>query len=344
MAETDLETHEPIQSPGATLADEFYGKPEPEPEPEPQPEETQDAVQLPEERQEGQKEQVSEETEEAAPVDQEVDEQGAEEVEVKTLEELAEHLETDPDWIRGLKVTEKVNGKEVEVALSDALATHRKVAAGDAYLADAKEKALATMEIANQEKETVASTAVALNALLQEAQQHLEGDMTEENWARLRREDPAEYSARKEEIRERRAKIDDMRQRAAEAYASSTTQLNEQQKARLAQRLPEEREIFMEMVPEWNDAEVAQRESQEITEYLQAKGHSPEEIEVAAYNGKLLAYVRNSMLFERGQQKIATAKKKVRKIPKVMKPGKSAEKQKPTVGADDRVSILYGSN
>lgn len=342
MADTDLETHEtPVQSPGASLADEMYGHRDQEPTPEPEEsmqELAQDAVEQ-EQEQEVQQEETSEETQSAA------SDEGVEEVEITSLSQLADHLETDPDWLKSLKVTEKVNGQEVEVALSDALATHRKVTAGDEYLADAKQKALATMEIANQEKQTVASTAVALNALLQEAEQQIDGDMSEENWARLRREDPAEYSARKEEIRERRARIDDMRQRAAAAYADTATQLSQQAKMQRAQNLPQEREIFLEMVPEWGNQEVAQKESQEITEYLQSKGHTPEEIEVAAYNGKLLAYVRNSMLYERGKGKVETGKKKVVKIPKVMKPGsKAPEKQKSTGDADDRVSILYGSN
>lgn len=344
MADTDLETHEVVQSPGATLADEMYGHREQETpsEPDQVPQETAQESQEPQvEKEADQESQEQEKAEETEPMAAEE----VEEVELTTLAQLAEHLETDSDWLKSLKTIEKVNGQEVEVAISDALATHRKVAAGDAYLADAKEKALATMEIANQEKQTVASTAVALNALLQEAEQQISGTMTDEQWARLRREDPAEYSARKEEIRERRAKLDDIRQRAGAAYTGAATQLTEQAKLQRAQNLPQEREIFLEMVPDWNDEQVAQRESQEITEYLQSKGHSSEEIEVAAYNGKLLAYVRNSMLYERGKGKVETGKKKVVKIPKVMKPGsKSSKKQKPTGADDDRVSILYGSN
>lgn len=352
MADTDLETHEtPLKSPGVSLADELYGHrdqetpPEPEKTPEIEQEAQQDAPDVPieaESTDDSPEEEKPEETpqEASGAPDEEV-----EEVEITSLSQLAEHLETDAEWLKGLKVTEKVNGQEVEVALSDALATHRKVTAGDAYLADAKEKALATMEVANQEKQTVASTAVALNALLQEAEQQISGGMTEEQWARLRREDPAEYSARKEEMRERHARIDDLRQRAAAAYTDTATQLNQTQKLQRQQQLPQEREIFLEMVPEWSDQQVAERESAEITEYLQSKGHTPEEIEVAAYNGKLLAYVRNSMLYERGKGKVETGKKKVVKIPKVMKPGtKSPKKQKPTGGEEDRVSILYGSN
>ena len=331
MADTELETHEPLQSPGATLADEMYGKPEPEPEP---------VKEDPEVAEKPEVEVADVEVEDPPSLSLEIEDES--EVEVQTLEQLAEHLETDPDWLKNLKVTEKVNGKEVEVSLSDALATHRKVAAGDDYLADAKAKAKDLISSADQEKQVVASSAATLSAILQEVEAEIDGDMKAEDWAKLRRDDPAEYSAKKEEIRERRARLDDMKQRAMAAFSETTTKLTEKQKAAREASVPKEYEIFLQMVPEWKDESVAQKESTEITEYLTKKGHTPEEIEVAAYNGKLLAYVRNSMLYERSKGKIDLAKKKVTKIPKITKPGTQTKKQKPTDGPEDRVSILYG--
>lgn len=329
MPDTELETHEPLQSPGASLADEMYGKPEPEPGPE-KPEVEEPEVEV---------EAKAEEAEVEAEVETEVE---TDEVEVQTLEQLAEHLETDPDWIRGLTVTEKVNGKEVEVSLSDALATHRKVTAGDDYLADAKAKAKDLISSADEDKQVVAASAATLNAILLEVEAEINGDMKDEDWAKLRRDDPAEYSAKKEEIRERRARLDDMKQRAMSAFSETSTKLTEKQEAARKAALPEEYDKFLKRVPEWNDDEVAAKESKQIGEYLKANGHTPEEIKIASYNGNLMAYIRNSMLYEQSKGKLDVAKKKVTKIPKVLKPGKPAE-QKPTDGnKDDRVSILYG--
>ena len=232
MADTDLETHEPLQSPGAMLADEMYGKPEPEPE----PVKEEPKVEEPEKPEVESEVEVEAETE----VESETDE-----VEVQTLEQLAEHLETDPDWLKNLKVTEKVNGKEVEVSLSDALATHRKVAAGDDYLADAKAKAKDLISSADEEKQVVAASAATISAILQEVEAEIDGDMKAEDWAKLRRDDPAEYSAKKEEIRERRARLEDMKQRAMSAFSETSTKLTEKQKAARDASLPTEYETFL---------------------------------------------------------------------------------------------------
>jgi hypothetical protein len=333
MADTDLETPEPVQSPGALLADQMYAAPA-----EPEPETPTDEVETPPEDEVETPVDEQEETQEV----QEPVAANEDEVEVTSLEQLAEHLETDPDWIRGLSVTEKVNGQEVEVSLSDALRTHRQVTAGDEYLADAKTKAKDLIESSTQDKQIVAASAATLGVILNEAKALVDGDMSEADWKRLRREDPAEYSAKKEEIRERRAAIAAVEQKAMAAISQTTTGMNESQRAARDKNLPKEREIFLGLVPDWNDSDVAAKESVEVTEYLKSHGHSPEEIEMAAYNGKLLAYVRNSMMWERSKNKIDASKKKVVKIPKVMKPGKAAEDTKPKGGGDDPVSILYG--
>lgn len=334
MADTELETPESVQSPGATLADEMYAQPEVTTEPEPQQE---DVVVKPDEP-------TSEDVEDNADDSTETiveEPSNDDEIEVTTLEQLAEHLETEPDWIRGLSVTEKVNGKEIDVSISDALRTHRQVAAGDEYLADAKLKSKEMIESSGQGQQLIAASAAALRELLQEAESQLGNGMTDADWAKLRRNDPAEWTARKEDQREGQARIDAMKSRAFNALNATSTNQDETFKAAREETLPQEREIFLGMVPDWSDEEVATRESAEITEYLKSNGHTPDEMEMAAYNGKLLAYVRNSMLYERSRGKIDAAKKKVVKIPKIMKPGTKADDKKPT-SADDPVSILYG--
>lgn len=339
MADTDLETPETVQSPGATLADQMYATPEVTETETP----TEEVVAKPEDETPAEGEVETTTTVDDEPTEIVASEEdNPNEIEVTTLEQLAEHLETDPDWIRGLSVTEKVNGHEVEVSLSDALRTHRQVAAGDEYLADAKAKSKQMLESSGQDKQLVAGAAATLNALLTEAEAAINNDMSDTDWAKLRRDDPAEYSARKEEVRERRARIGDMRSRAMASFAETGTKMNESNLAAREQNLPQERAVFLELVPEWNDPDVVAKESGEITEYLKSRGHTPDEIEMAAYNGKLLAYVRNSMMYERSKGKIDAAKKKVVNIPKILKPGKSAEGAKPKAGGDDAVSILYG--
>ena len=123
---------EVVQSPGALLADDMYPNEVPDnpvvdpvadpvvedPEPiaaseEPKPDEP-----------EGDDPPVVDETVDGEPV----------EVELSSIEELAEHFNIDPEWVQNLNITQKIDGKEVSVSISDALQTHRQVTAGDEYL------------------------------------------------------------------------------------------------------------------------------------------------------------------------------------------------------------------
>src|SRR5690606_10372869 len=105
------------------------------------------------------------------------------------------------------------------------------------------------------------------------------------------------------------------------------------------ERLPQERQIFLERVPDWNP-----QERDELVKYLFEEGFSEQDIQVVAYNGRLLAAFVKAWRYDKAKTRSEAAKKKVVKIPKVMKPG---SKSKPTPKANgvekkDAVSILYG--
>jgi hypothetical protein len=302
---SENEVPEVPKSPGALLADNFYGSSDPQPEPamEPAPAEEviDDAVQLSEE---GQEEQAEETSEDVAP-DQQAEDEG---FEVTTVEQLAEHLETDADWLQGLEITQKVNGKEVPVKIADALATHRKVKAGDAYLADAKGRAKGILEDLNSQQEQLNTAIVTAGTLIKAVEDQIEEDVNSVDWAKLRQQDPAEYSVKA---------------------------------ARMAS-LPREQEILVEKIPEWGDQEVASREKEDLVNYLTNEGFDQPEIEFLSYNGKALAVMIKAMRYDKSKGKADVAKKKVRKIPKVLKPGPDHGEQPSKPKTDDPVSILYG--
>ena len=131
-------TEDITQSPGVALADEMYPDPTP---PVEDPPADPPVVDDPGDETPAD---ISADEQDTPPVDEPGDDTGGDDenaIEVSSVEELAEHFEFDPEWMQNLTITQKVNGKEVSVQLADALTTHRQVAAGDEYLADAKQKA-----------------------------------------------------------------------------------------------------------------------------------------------------------------------------------------------------------
>lgn len=335
---SENETPEVVKSPGALLADDFYKNDDPAPEVvEPVEEPTEAII---EENDDAPEAGLSEETEQAEETAPDVDDE--EGVEVTTVEQLAEHFELDPEWMQELTITQKVNGKEVEVKLADALTTHRKVTAADAYLTDAKVKAKSMLEEISTQQEQLNTAVVTAGTLIQAVESDIEADVQGIDWEKLRHQDPAEYSAKKEEVRERRDKLQKMKEGALAEYQQVSEQMRQQEEAARLARLPQEQEVLVERIPEWANDEVAGKEREELVNYLYSEGFDQAEVEYVSYSGKALAALVKAMRYDKSKGKVDAVKKKVVKIPKVLKPGSNKGEQPSKSKGDDPVSIMYG--
>lgn len=271
------------------------------------------------------------------------DDEATDEVELSTFDQLAEHLETDPEFLQGLTIKQKVNGQEVDVVLSEALATHRKVTAADEYLTEAKAKRSEILQEANAQKESIGETAAAFGAMLKDLQDTYKQQVDNVDWAGLRADDPAEYAAKKQEFAEMQERIASFQERGRSAYQNYAKQQQEQQQRVLQERLPEEFAKLTRLLPEWRDDKKASQERAAVAEYLTKEGLTEQEIQAAAYNATVLSMAVKAMRYDKAQGKKDVAKKRVLKIPKVTKPGtKPDESSKPKPSSDDRASILYG--
>jgi hypothetical protein len=268
----------------------------------------------------------------------------AEEVELSSLTELADHFELDPEWLKTLKVSDKVNGAQVEFSIAEALATHRKVQAADAHLADAKARSKALLDEATQQKESWAAGIATVNELVQTLESEITRDAGGLTQA-LKESDPAMYAVRQNEIRERRERLAAIKQKAQQGIHQAVQKSQAEQVAAMNQRLPQERETLLALVPEWSDEAKASAEQKAVATYLTEGGFSPDDIRILAHNGRALAMAVKAMRYDSAKTKSEAIRKKVVKIPKVLKPGpKPAAAPKPNGAANDPVSILYGSN
>ena len=297
----------------------------------------------------------SEAPQEAAP--EEGSEEQVEEVEITTVEELAEHFQIDPEWIPNLKITqgseEHTSELQSPLIISYAVFCLKKIflmirrpprSTLFPYTTLFRSKAKAIEEEARQKEQAVVSTLASFSKLVESVEAELDKDIKNIDWNRLREDDPAEYAAKKADIKERRERLDKMKQEAAASYQETLRKAAEAQQKLLQERLPQEQQIFLERVPEWSDSEKKTQERDELVKYLSEEGFSEHDIQVAAFNGRLLALAVKAMRYDKAKTRSEAAKKKVVKIPKVMKPGsKSKPTPKPNgVEKKDAVSILYG--
>lgn len=266
-------------------------------------------------------------------------------VEVSSLGELAEYLETEPEWLETLTVSQKVNGEQVEVQLADALRTHRKVTAADTYLSDAKEKAKGIIQDATTHREKIGESMVVFATMIEDMEKSLDTERDATNWAQLRADDPAEYAARKEDQKDRRDRIDGLKQQAVANYTGALEAEKTRNQKALLDRLPQERELLVDRLPSWSDEKKAGAEREKVLNYLQKEGFTEQHIQAADLNGRVLALAVKAMRYDDGQGKLDKARKRIVKIPaKVLKPGSPADKKEnPTPPSGDRAAIMYGS-
>lgn len=239
---------------------------------------------------------------------------------ISSVSELIEHLETDPEWFNGLKVQVKVNDKPVETTLSDLIKNYQIEEAAKDRLEQAKAKAQAVNQELAEKSQALEGQFAVVAKMVEGAEALLNQDVRAVDWAKLREDDPAEYAARHAEIRERRDRIELMKRDAVTSWQEAGAKTQAERLVQLRQHLQSEQSALLENLPEWRDDAKAKAEKAQLADYLLKRGFTQQDV-MGASDHRLVLLARKAMLFDQGQAKVDVAKKKLAKVPKVMKPG-----------------------
>jgi len=231
-------------------------------------------------------------------------------------------LDIDDDFFNGLTITEQVNGKPVEFKISDLKATAQKVAAADDILAAAKEKRAAAARENEQKEQYLLTQYEQTLAMIGKAEQMLTAEVNSVDWATLKTEDPAQYSIKRAEMEDRAKEIQQTKMEAARSAQNWQAQQKRERDIALAEQLEVEHQRLLDKLPEWRSEKVAGDERQRIVSYLTTDdvGFSTDELQHAA-DHRLIVIARKAMLYDEQQGKVKVTEKKLKSIPKVMKPG-----------------------
>ena len=234
------------------------------------------------------------------------DEDGEEETEVEEVEEQPVYRVT-------------VDGSEIEV-------TQDELINGYSRQQDYTRK---TQELANQRK-TIEQQAQELQQrdaiyaqLLPKMEAQLKGELVNEpDWDSLYNDDPIAFVREKQLWDEKKEKL-----KAAEAENARLAQESyAQQQEQIAQQVQEGQQKILEIIPEWKNAEVAQKEKLAIRDYgINVLGYLPQEMD-AIYDYRALLGLRNAWLNSKTVE--ATKKKPTQKAPaRVARPGTTTRKK-----------------
>ena len=234
------------------------------------------------------------------------DEDGEEETEVEEVEEQPVYRVT-------------VDGSEIEV-------TQDELINGYSRQQDYTRK---TQELANQRK-TIEQQAQELQQrdaiyaqLLPKMEAQLQGELVNEpDWDSLYNDDPIAFVREKQIWDEKKEKL-----KAAEAEQQRLQQeAYAKQQEQIAQQVQEGQQKILEIIPEWKNAEVAQKEKLAIRDYgINVLGYAPQEMD-AIYDYRALLGLRNAWLNSKTVE--ATKKKPTQKAPaRVARPGTTTRKK-----------------
>jgi len=250
-------------------------------------------------------------------------------VTVSTLSELAEATETDMDFLYSLKLTAR-SGKEFTLGeAKDLLQDHETVKTQLEAVAETRQALEAER---SQSEQQFGTQLQQLAGLIQSVEAQLTEDEGSETMKQLRQDDPAEFSIRQQEIRDRKGAIQQVRSQAAQLYSQQSQVAQTALSTRKTEFLEQERLKLAQAIPEWSDPEVARAENKQIAGFLSGIGFTDDEISNCA-DHRMVVLARKAMNGNAAEVAIDPARKRVAKLPKVVKTGtpppkEAAESQK----------------
>lgn len=247
----------------------------------------------------------------------------------------------DLDLTRKVKV--KVNGKEIEVPLSEALAGYQREA-------DYRQKTQATAEerrAADEAKRVATEHAAAVQAERQHLAQianayktQLLGSIpTEAQLAHLKQTDPTKFLVTMEEIRGRVARV-----QAIDAEVGQMLQRTEAEAQVARQKAAEQGfKTLAEAIPEFRDPKTREAAQTEMRSALQAAGYGDQEIDqivdprIVKFVHQALKDRKDAEAYRKLQTRGARTEQRVVEAPQVARPGVAVSR---TAVAETRVRDL----
>lgn len=213
-------------------------------------------------------------------------------------------------------VTVKIDGKDVEVPLSELKSGYQKdKVSTERFMQAAETRKSAEAEIAKAHQERQAYA-----ANLQRMQAQLEGTLQQQqqvDWERLLASDPVEYLKQQHLAQKRQATL---QQVYAEQQRVNALSQAEQQYA-LQGHLQAQQEALLAKLPEWKDEGKAKADRSAIREYLTNQGYESGDID-SIRDARAVVLARKAMLFDQMMGKAQAAAKRVSTLPsKVERPG-----------------------
>lgn len=238
---------------------------------------------------------------------------------ITSLAELSEALQVDQSQLMGLQVTFKAAGENVTVDMNELVSGYQKDADYRRNSSETAELRRTVEAEQAQTRQAYTEQLTRLGATLQHAERLLMGEINTDQMAELRTSNPAEWTARREEVAQRLGAIRQMFQGVNEQFNQVQQQQVKEHIDRLTTLRQTEMAKVMERYPNWDSELKGQLKS-----YLaDAYQYTPQDLQ-QVFDARLIDIANKARLYDQMQTVGAETRKKVTPLPKPVKPGKSS--------------------
>lgn len=239
---------------------------------------------------------------------------------IETLAELSEALEIPiEEMMANLKTTVRVNGEDIPVTLKEAFDGYQKDADYRQKTSDLATQRRAFDEQTAQARQQLEAEYLQVGQLMQALEQSITPALDTAEMEALKAQDPSAYLIAKQEHAERLEQFRQIRQAAADQFALNQQALGQQQLAERQKIMERALEELPVRVPGWN-AETKTAIDNYLTD--EAYGYTLEEL-AQVVDPRLIELANKARLYDEQARQADIAKKKIKALPKVQKPGKS---------------------
>lgn len=240
-----------------------------------------------------------------------------------TFTELAERTGLTMDRLMDLAIPARVDGKEAKATLREMLKSYQLEGHLNTKLSTHASEVAAWKAEQQQLQQQHQQNLQRLDAGLQVAQRHLEGEFAQIDWNKLQQTDPVQYSQNFMAFQQRQAQLDQVAQQLGQERQTQT----QQQQQQIAAHLQEQRQLLESKLPEWADEKTRKAALSDMIERGgKAYGYTAEEFGKLSDHRDFLV-LNDALKWRALQDSKAEVVNKVRKAPALLKPGSAQSKQ-----------------
>ena len=252
---------------------------------------------------------------------------------LETLDDLIEYMETDSETIGNLTTTFNADGEQVTVSLSELQRGYHQQAN---YTRQKQELAQQSQLYEQQHQERMQAherEMVITGNVLQEVKSIFEAQLQSPAMQQLRVNNPAEWSARREELGQI---INGIQQ----AYAQTSNRFDAHQKqqqadirAKMADFAIKETDNLLTAMPDWSEESSLKLRSYLTSDY----GYSDNDVN-NIYDSRVIRIAEKARKYDEMQKVGKETKKKIKRLPKVAKASKANSESSQSRKQKSRIS------